>query len=89
MRTVRLCYTIRKLTYLHHSSPVEYAELSIIDFAKLAMPGGDAELAKEVHDAMITSGFLYVINHGHTQEQVRSGVPIQRRSLSFVLTHIH
>lgn len=49
---------------------MEYADLPIIDFAKLATPGGSAELAKEVHDAMTTSGFLYVINHGHTQAQV-------------------
>ena len=49
---------------------VEYADLPIIDFSKLATSGGSAELAKEVHDAMTTSGFLYVINHGHTQAQV-------------------
>ena len=49
---------------------VDYADLPIIDFAKLDTPGGSAELAKEVHDAMTTSGFLYVVNHGHSQAQV-------------------
>ncbi|KAH9834791.1 Clavaminate synthase-like protein [Rhodofomes roseus] len=46
---------------------LEYADLPIIDFAKLATPGGSAMLAQQVHDAMTTSGFFYVINHGHTQ----------------------
>ena len=56
---------------------MEYADLPIIDFAKLATPGGSAELAKLVHDAMTTSGFLYVINHGHTQAQVCWHIPIR------------
>lgn len=49
---------------------VEYADLPIIDFAKLATRGGSAMLAQQVHHAMTTSGFFYVINHGHTQAQV-------------------
>jgi len=46
---------------------LEYADLPIINFAELAAPGGSAMLAQQVHDAMTTSGFFYVINHGHTQ----------------------
>lgn len=53
-----------------HISSVEYADLPIIDLAKLSIPGGKAMLAQQVHDAMTTSGFFYVINHGHTQAQV-------------------
>ncbi|KZT64233.1 Clavaminate synthase-like protein [Daedalea quercina L-15889] len=48
---------------------LEYADLPIIDFAKLASPGGSVLLAQEVHDAMTTAGFFYVINHGYTQAE--------------------
>ncbi|TFY69355.1 hypothetical protein EVJ58_g450 [Rhodofomes roseus] len=48
---------------------LDYADLPIIDFAKLARPGGTAMLAQKVHDAMTTSGFFYVVNHGHTKAE--------------------
>ncbi|EPT03279.1 hypothetical protein FOMPIDRAFT_90926 [Fomitopsis schrenkii] len=51
------------------TTDLEYADLPIIDLAKLSIPGGKAMLAQQVHDAMTTSGFFYVINHGHTQAQ--------------------
>ncbi|OCH85893.1 Clavaminate synthase-like protein [Obba rivulosa] len=51
------------------SEPLEYADLVVIDLAKAKSPEGRAELAVQVHDAMITQGFFYVVNHGLTPVQ--------------------
>ena len=48
---------------------VEYADLAIIDLSKVSTPEGRATLANEVRDALNTTGFFYVINHGFTQEE--------------------
>ncbi|KAG6853338.1 hypothetical protein C0991_005165 [Blastosporella zonata] len=48
---------------------VDYAELAIIDFEKLKTDQGRVQLVSEVHDAMRTVGFFYVVNHGYTKEQ--------------------
>ncbi|THH32867.1 hypothetical protein EUX98_g1352 [Antrodiella citrinella] len=48
---------------------LDYAELAIIDLAKLSTPSGKAELAAQVRDAMRQQGFFYVINHGYTPAQ--------------------
>ena len=49
---------------------VDYADVPIIDFSKAYTPEGWAELMPQVRDAMHTYGFMRVINHGLTQEQV-------------------
>ena len=49
---------------------VEYASVPIVDFAKVGMPEGRAELAPQVRDAMRTYGFMCIVNHGLTQAQV-------------------
>ena len=77
---------------------VEWADLPVIDLAKAATPEGRAELAPKVRDAMTTHGFLYVINHGWTETQVRhqcipvralSSAPPNRMSVSSILQTFH
>jgi len=51
---------------------VEFADLPIIDLSKAHTPEGRAELYPQLRDALRTHGFLYAINHGYTQTQVRS-----------------
>jgi len=48
---------------------LEYADLAVIDFAKLSTPSGKAELAVQVRDGMRQQGFVYVINHGYSAAQ--------------------
>ncbi len=50
---------------------MDWADFPIIDLSKAKTPEGRAELAPVVRDAMRTYGFLYVVNHGLTQAQVR------------------
>lgn len=52
------------------TTTVDYADLAVIDLAKLSTPEGKVKLAAEVRDAMRLHGFFYVINHGYTPEQV-------------------
>ncbi|KAL0946014.1 hypothetical protein HGRIS_012291 [Hohenbuehelia grisea] len=59
--------------------PLEFADLAIIDLAKLTTPEGRASLINEVRDAMATAGFFYAINHGYSQAQV---LPFQKRRTS-------
>ena len=63
----RCRYLIRQLTV---ATTVDYADVPIIDFSKAYTPEGWAELMPQVRDAMHTYGFMRVINHGLTQEQV-------------------
>ena len=49
---------------------VEYADLTVIDLSKANTPEGFTELAIQARDGMREQGFIYVINHGITQEQV-------------------
>ncbi len=51
---------------------VEWADLPIVDISRSRTPEGRAELAPQMHDAMRTHGFLYIVNHGLTQAQVRA-----------------
>ncbi len=51
---------------------VEWADLEIVDLSKAMTPEGRAELAPRVRDIMRTTGFMYVVNHGITQTQVRA-----------------
>ena len=48
---------------------VEYADLAIIDLSKASTPEDRVTLANEVRDALNTTGFFYVMNHGFTQEE--------------------
>ena len=50
---------------------VDWVDLPIIDISKANTVEGRAELASQVCDAMRTFGFMYVVNHGLTQAQVR------------------
>jgi len=51
------------------SHNLEWADLKIIDLSEAETPDGRAHLARQVRDAMVTTGFFYAINHGYTQEQ--------------------
>ena len=51
-------------------SLVDWADLAIVDLSRAQTPEGRAGLAKDVCDAMTTKGFLYVIGHGYTEEEV-------------------
>ncbi|KAI0767702.1 Clavaminate synthase-like protein [Fomes fomentarius] len=48
---------------------LEWADLPIIDFTSVHTPEGRAALAPQMHNAMRTHGFLYIVNHGLTQAQ--------------------
>ncbi|KAI0733309.1 hypothetical protein C8Q72DRAFT_633485 [Fomitopsis betulina] len=48
---------------------LEYADLAILDFAKIGTSEGRAELAVQLRDAMTTHGFFYIINHGLVQAE--------------------
>ncbi|KAI0703871.1 Clavaminate synthase-like protein [Cerioporus squamosus] len=48
---------------------LDWADLVVIDISKARTPEGRAQLAPQVRDAMRTTGFLYVVNHGMTQAQ--------------------
>ena len=50
---------------------VDYADFPIIDISKAKTPEGLKELAPVVRDAMQTYGFLYIVNHGLTDTEVR------------------
>ena len=51
---------------------VDWADLPIIDFSKVSTPEGRAELAPAMRDGMHTHGFVYIVNHGLNQAQVRA-----------------
>jgi isopenicillin N synthase-like dioxygenase len=55
---------------LVYYTKVEWADLQIIDLSEAGTPDGRARLAKQVRDAMVTTGFFCVINHGYKPEQV-------------------
>lgn len=63
-------YLVDVLTPSHPFVTVEWADLPIIDLSKASTLKGREALAPQVRDAMRTFGFMYVINHGLTQEQV-------------------
>lgn len=70
MKNVRACVKLRGM-YQINNDVVEWADIPIIDISKAGTPEGRAELAPRARDAMRTQGFLYIINHGYTQTQVR------------------
>lgn len=49
---------------------LEWADLPTVDLSLACTPEGMDQLAKVVKTAMRVHGFLYVINHGLTPEQV-------------------
>lgn len=51
------------------TADLEYADLTVIDLSKVNTTEGFAELATQARDGMREQGFIYVINHGLTQEQ--------------------
>ncbi|TDL21684.1 Clavaminate synthase-like protein [Rickenella mellea] len=55
---------------------LDYADLAIIDLANAKKPHERMELAARARDAMIKTGFFYVIGHGYTQEQADRMVDI-------------
>ncbi|KAF9259643.1 Clavaminate synthase-like protein [Marasmius fiardii PR-910] len=48
---------------------LDYADLPIIDL--LEAKANPAKVAEQVRDAMTTKGFLYIVNHGYTPEQMQ------------------
>ncbi|KAF9224836.1 Clavaminate synthase-like protein [Gyrodon lividus] len=48
---------------------LDYADLPIIDLAKMQIQEERARLASQVRDALLTHGFFYVVNHGYLQSQ--------------------
>ncbi|KAF8515806.1 Clavaminate synthase-like protein [Hysterangium stoloniferum] len=51
------------------SHNLEWAQLQIVDLSQVDTPDSRARLARQIRDAMVTTGFFYVINHGYTLEQ--------------------
>ena len=49
---------------------VSWAYLPIVDFGKAGSTEGRAELAPVVRDAMRTVGFMCIVNHGLTRDEV-------------------
>lgn len=54
-----------------HPMLVEWADLAVVDLSKIHTPEDLAELTPLVRDALHGYGFMYVINHGLSKEQVR------------------
>ena len=50
---------------------MEFADLAIIDLSKAQTPEGRQELYPQLRDSLRKNGFVYAINHGYTQAQVR------------------
>ncbi|KAF8586082.1 Clavaminate synthase-like protein [Ramaria rubella] len=57
-------YTVPTTTY-----DLDWADLTVIDISKAQTPEGREELAVQVCDALRTTGFFYVVNHGYTPEE--------------------
>ena len=49
---------------------MEWADLHVIDLADDATEEGRQRLAAMARDAMRTTGFFYVVNHGYHLQQV-------------------
>ncbi|GJJ14445.1 hypothetical protein Clacol_008709 [Clathrus columnatus] len=49
---------------------LDWADLPFVDLSKTQTPEGRIELVKQVQNALSTTGFFYVINHGYSAEQV-------------------
>jgi isopenicillin N synthase-like dioxygenase len=52
------------------SKSVDWADLVTLDLSKFDEPDGKQALAKQLYDAMQTTGFFYIINFGLSQERV-------------------
>ena len=50
---------------------MDWADLEVIDLSKADTPEGRTLLSNQVRDALSSTGFFYVVNHGYTPEQVR------------------
>ncbi|EIW52053.1 Clavaminate synthase-like protein [Trametes versicolor FP-101664 SS1] len=65
--------TVPSVPHYVHPPPtkedLEWADLPIIDFSNASTPEGRAVLTPQVCNAMQTSGFMYIINHGMTQAE--------------------
>ncbi|KXN92322.1 hypothetical protein AN958_08553 [Leucoagaricus sp. SymC.cos] len=57
-----------------HAEPtkedLDWADLAAIDLSKAKTFEGRKSLVKQVHDAIKNDGFLFVVNHGATPEQI-------------------
>ncbi|OAX38737.1 Clavaminate synthase-like protein [Rhizopogon vinicolor AM-OR11-026] len=53
------------------NASLEYADLCIIDFSKADTEEGRAALAGQVKKGLRNQGFLYIVNFGYTQEEVK------------------
>lgn len=60
---IRTCHSLIALS-------VDWANLAAIDLSKAKTLEGRKSLVKQVHDAIKDDGFLFVVNHGATPEQV-------------------
>ena len=65
------CSVKSEIELLTMSLAVDYVDLAIIDLSKLSTEAGKAELVVQARDAMKHQGFMYVVNHGFTIDQVR------------------
>lgn len=54
---------------------MDYADLTILDMSKANTAEGRAALAVQLREGMSEQGFVYVINHGHTRQQVMDCEP--------------
>lgn len=49
---------------------MDWGDLPIIDLSLAGTEEGRARLGEQVRDALMNTGFFYVVNHGYSQEQV-------------------
>lgn len=49
---------------------MEWADLVTLDLSTFDNPGGKEALAKQLFDALQTTGFFYIVNFGLSQEEV-------------------
>lgn len=56
---------------------LQWADLSIIDMSTYDQgPEARQALAKQVHDAMTTAGFMVLVNYGISEEEIQRQVDI-------------
>jgi isopenicillin N synthase-like dioxygenase len=57
---------------------VEWAELATVDMTNAHTCAGRKALVQLVHDAIKDEGFLYVVNHGLTSDEVLFSYPFTK-----------
>lgn len=66
---------------------VKYADLAVIDLSRASTAEGRVLLSGEVARALHEKGFFYVVNHGYTQDQVRTSIFLSRSDIHILQTN--